>query len=184
MSKALFLDRDGTLILDKHYLADPAGVELIPGVADALHRARTLGYRLFIHTNQSGIARGLYTLDAVHRCNDRMHELLGLPLPLFDEICIAPEGPDDPPGYRKPYPRFELECIARYQLDPAHCWMVGDRVSDIEAGLNAGIRAVAVCTGKHDAAGWAGLAPKGVPVCSSFATFVDALAAGDWTRHA
>lgn len=175
MSKALFLDRDGTLILDKHYLADPAGVELIPGVADALQRARGLGYRLFLHTNQSGIARGLYTLADVHRCNDRMHELLGLPLPVFDEICIAPEGPDDPPGYRKPYPRFELECIARYQLDPAHCWMVGDRVSDIEAGLKAGIRAAAVCTGKHDAAGWAPLVPPGVTVHASFADFVKIL---------
>ena len=70
MSKALFLDRDGTLILDKHYLADPAGVELIPGVAAALSRARSLGYRVFILTNQSGIGRGLYTLDAVHRCNE------------------------------------------------------------------------------------------------------------------
>ena len=173
--RALFLDRDGTLILDKHYLANPAGVELISGVADALRRARALGYRLFLHTNQSGIARGLYTLDAVHRCNDRMHELLGLPLPIFEEICIAPEGPDDPPGYRKPYPRFELECIARYQLDPAHCWMVGDRVSDLEAGLSAGIRAAAVCTGKHDAAARAAIAPPSVPVFSSFATFVKTL---------
>ncbi|MEO6245134.1 MAG: HAD-IIIA family hydrolase [Opitutaceae bacterium] len=173
--RALFLDRDGTLIRDKHYLSDPAGVELIPGVAAALQHARALGYRLFIHTNQSGIGRGLYTLDDVHRCNDRMHDLLGLPLPVFDEICIAPEGPDDPPGYRKPYPRFELECIARYQLAPQDCWMVGDRLSDIEAGLGAGIRAAAVCTGKHDAAGWAELAPPGVPVFATFADFVKTL---------
>src|SRR6476646_12164616 len=99
MSKALFLDRDGTLILDKHYLADPAGVELIPGVADALRRARALGYRLFIHTNQSGIARGLHSLDDVLRCNARMEELLALPLPLFTDICIATEGPEDPQVY-------------------------------------------------------------------------------------
>ena len=70
---------------------------------------------------------------------------------------------------------LELECIARYQLDPAHCWMVGDRVSDLEAGLSAGIRAAAVCTGKHDAAAWAALTPPGVPVFSSFATFVKTL---------
>ena len=184
MPKALFLDRDGTLIIDKHYLADPAGVELIPGVADALRRARALGYRLFLHTNQSGIARGLHTIEDVHRCNDRMNQLLGLPLPIFDEICIAPEGPDDPPGYRKPGARFELECIARYQLDPAQCWMVGDRVSDIEAGLNAGIRAVAVCTGKHDAAEWATLAPPGVAVVPGFSDFIDALEAGKLPRHA
>src|SRR3954471_6791755 len=154
MSKALFLDRDGTLIYDKHYLADPAGVELIPGVADALRRARALGYRLFIHTNQSGIARGLHTLDDVVRCNTRMDELLGLPAPIFDDICIAPEGPEGPIVYRKPSPRFVLESIARHGLDPRQCWMVGDRRGDIETGHNAGIASVAVCTGKHTAAEW------------------------------
>ena len=65
MPNALFLDRDGTLIFDKHYLADPAQVEIIPGVPDALRRARSMGYQLFLFTNQSGIARGLHTLDDV-----------------------------------------------------------------------------------------------------------------------
>jgi D-glycero-D-manno-heptose 1,7-bisphosphate phosphatase len=176
MSKALFLDRDGTLILDKHYLADPAGVELVPGIADALRRARALGYRLFIHTNQSGIARGLHTLDDVHRCNDRMEELLALPRPIFDAICIAPEGPNDPVVYRKPSPRFIHESIERYHLDPAQCWMVGDREGDIDAGRAAGIASVAVCTGKLDAAGWARLAYPGVPVFPSFVEFVESLA--------
>ncbi|HNC23306.1 MAG TPA: HAD-IIIA family hydrolase, partial [Opitutaceae bacterium] len=69
MSKALFLDRDGTLILDKTYLADPAGVELIPGVAAGLQRARTLGYKLFLFTNQSGIGRGYHTMDDTLRVN-------------------------------------------------------------------------------------------------------------------
>ncbi|MFI5337077.1 MAG: HAD-IIIA family hydrolase, partial [Opitutales bacterium] len=70
--RALFLDRDGTLILDKDYLADPAGVELLPGAAAALQRARTLGYRLFLFTNQSGIGRGFHTIEDAHRCNARM----------------------------------------------------------------------------------------------------------------
>lgn len=174
MSKALFLDRDGTLILDKHYLADPAGVELIPGVTAALIRARSLGYRLFLFTNQSGIARGLHTLEDVHRCNRRMEELLGLPLPLFDEICIATEGPEVTDGYRKPSPRFILESIARHDLDPRACWMVGDRESDIDAGLNARIRSVAVCTGKYTAAQWAALA-RPVPVFPSLVEFVATL---------
>ncbi len=175
MAKALFLDRDGTLIYDKHYLADPAGVELIPGVADALRRAKALGYRLFIHTNQSGIGRGYHTLDDVHRCNARMDELLGLPSPIFDDICIAPEKEGDPVVYRKPAPRFIHESIARHGLDPQHCWMVGDRTSDIETGLAAGIRSAAVCTGKYDAAGWAALALPNVPVFPSFVEFVATL---------
>jgi D-glycero-D-manno-heptose 1,7-bisphosphate phosphatase len=175
MAKALFLDRDGTLILDKHYLADPAGVELIPGVAGALRRASELGYRLFLFTNQSGVARGLHTLEDVLRCNVRMEELLALPLPLFADICIATEAPDAPQSYRKPSPRFILESIARHGLDAKQCWMVGDREADVEAGLNAGINAAAFCTGKHDAAAWAALAPPGVPVFASFVEFVASL---------
>lgn len=175
MSKALFLDRDGTLIVDKHYLADPAGVELIPGVADALRRARALGYQLFLFTNQSGIARGYYTLDDVLRCNARMDELLGLPTPIFEDICIATEGPDEPQRYRKPSPRYILESIARHGLDRAQCWMVGDREGDIDAGLNAGIKTAAVCTGKYDAAAWAALGRPSLPVFPSFVEFVTAL---------
>ena len=174
MSKALFLDRDGTLILDKHYLADPGGVELIPGVSEALRHASALGYKLFLFTNQSGVARGLHTLDDVLLCNTRMEELLALPLPLFTDICIATEGPEVTDGYRKPSPRFIRESIARHRLDPAACWMVGDREGDVDAGLNAGIKAAALCTGKYDAAQWAALA-RPVPVFPSLVEFVATL---------
>ena len=124
MSRALFLDRDGTIILDKVYLADPAGVELIPGAAAALGRARALGYKLFLFTNQSGIGRGLHTIEDTHHVNARMEALLGLPRPIFDDICVAPEAPGQTVEYRKPSPRFILESIDRHGLDPAHCWMV------------------------------------------------------------
>ena len=173
--KALFLDRDGTLIFDKHYLADPAGVELIPGVRAALARAQSLGYLLFIFTNQAGIGRGLYTLADAVACNVRMEELLALPAPLFAEICIAPETPDEPPVYRKPSPKFIHEMIAKYALDPAQCAMVGDRASDVEAGLNAGIRAIAVGTGKHTVGEWTALALPGVEIFADLAAFVATL---------
>ncbi|MSU65288.1 MAG: HAD-IIIA family hydrolase [Opitutus sp.] len=175
MSKGLFLDRDGTLILDKHYLADPAGVELIPGVADGLRRARALGYKLFLFTNQSGIGRGLHTLEDALAVNARMEALLGLPRPLFTDICIAPEGPDQPSLYRKPSPRFIVESIARHALDTTQCWMVGDREGDIQAGLNAQISVAAVCTGQHDSASWAALLLPGVPVFPSFTEFAATL---------
>lgn len=184
MAKALFLDRDGTLIYDKHYLADPAGVELIPSVTEALRRAKALGYLLFIHTNQSGIARGLLTMDDVLRCNVRMEELLGLPQPIFDGMCIAPEGPDGPVVYRKPSPRYYQEMAAQHRLDPKQCWMVGDREGDVETGINAGISSAAVCTGKHSAAGWAALAYPGVPVFPSFVEFVAALESHSVPTHA
>ncbi len=172
MVPALFLDRDGTLILDKDYLADPAGVELIAGVPAALRRARELGHLLFLFTNQSGIGRGYHTLTDTHRCNARMLELIGLGPDLFAGVCIAPEAPDQPSAYRKPSPRFIHEMIAAHHLDPAQCWMVGDRESDLEAGRNAGIRSAAVCTGKYDAAAWQSRLQPGVPLFPDFAAFV------------
>ncbi|MBA4138126.1 MAG: hypothetical protein C0518_12490 [Opitutus sp.] len=174
-ARALFLDRDGTLIHDRDYLCDPAGVELIAGAADALRRARELGYQLFLFTNQSGIGRGYHTIDDTHRCNARMLELLGLGKNLFAGICIAPEAPDQPSLYRKPSPRFIHEMIAQHGLDPARCWMIGDRESDLDAGLAAGIRAAAVCTGKYDAAAWAPRLRPGVPLFSDLAAFAATL---------
>lgn len=176
MSKALFLDRDGTLILDKVYLADPAGVELIPGTTAALRRARELGYRLFLFTNQSGIGRGYHTLEATHRVNARMEELIGLGTPLFDTVCIAPEAPDQPPVYRKPSPRFILEMRARHGLYPAQCWMVGDSAADIGAGLAAKINVAAVRTGKVDPATLPDVTTHRIPVYPTFADFVATLA--------
>ncbi|WP_415908216.1 D-glycero-alpha-D-manno-heptose-1,7-bisphosphate 7-phosphatase [Oleiharenicola sp. Vm1] len=174
--RALFLDRDGTIIFDRDYLADPAGVELIPGAAGALRRARALGYLLFLFTNQSGIGRGLHTIEDTHRCNARMNELLDLGPAPFAGICIAPEAPDQPSLYRKPSPRFILEMIAQHALDPAQCWMIGDRESDLDAGLAAGIRSAAVCTGKYDAAAWAPRLRPGVPLFADLAAFVATLA--------
>ncbi len=175
MAKALFLDRDGTLIIDKVYLADPAGVEVIPGTAAALRRARTLGYQLFLFTNQSGIGRGYHTIEDTHRVNARLEEMLGLPAPVFDGVCIAPEGPGEPLVYRKPSPRFILETIERHGLDPAACWMVGDAASDLAAAAAAGIRAAAVRTGKIDPALLPEVAAGRVPVFPDLAAFVATL---------
>lgn len=176
MSRALWIDRDGTLIIDKVYLADPAGVELFPGVAAGLGRARSLGYKLFLFTNQSGIGRGLHTLEDTHRVNARMEELLGLPRPVFDGICIAPDWPAQPGGYRKPSPRFILETLAADPaLDPAQCWMVGDSAADIGAGLAAKIKVAAVQTGKADPAALPEVARHRIPVFPDFAAFAATL---------
>jgi len=175
MSQALFLDRDGTLIVDKVYLADPAGVELLPGAADAVRRARELGFRLFLFTNQSGIGRGLHTLEDARRVNARLEELLGPPFPVFDAICIAPEAPGQAVVYRKPSPKFILEQMAQHGLDPGRCHMVGDSASDIQAALNAGIHPVVVRTGRVDPATIPEVAHHQVPVFDTFAAFVATL---------
>lgn len=150
MNKALFLDRDGTLIYDRNYLSTPDQVELIPGVRAGLSTALQLEYRLFLFTNQSGVGRNYFTINDVHRIHERMEALIDLRIPLFDDVCIAVETPDDPQVYRKPSPKFILEMIAKHKLDPARCYMVGDTQSDILSALNAGITPVAVMTGKGD----------------------------------
>ncbi len=176
MSRALFLDRDGTLIVDKVYLADPDGVEVIPGTAEGLRRARALGFKLFLFTNQSGIGRGLHTLEDTRRVNARMEELLGLPAPVFDGTCIAPESPGQPSAYRKPSPRFIRETLAAHGLDPAGCWMVGDSPADVQAALAAGIRAAAVRTGLQPAESIPEVAQGTVPVYEDFGAFAASLA--------
>lgn len=77
-----------------------------------------------------------------------MFELLGLPEPGFIEILVAIEGPQEEQIYRKPSPRFILEMIEKYDLDAQSCWMVGDKLSDVEAGVRAGIKSAWVATGK------------------------------------
>ena len=176
MNRALFVDRDGTLIVDKVYLADPAGVELIPGAAEGLRRARELGFLLFLFTNQSGIGRGYHTLEDARRVNARMVELLGLPAPAFDGVCIAPETSAEPAIYRKPSPRFINEMIAAHGLDPARCWMAGDSAADIGAATAAGIRAAAVRTGKVPPESIPGVATGLVPVFDTFGAFAATLA--------
>ena len=175
MKGALFVDRDGTLIVDKVYLADPAGVELIAGAREGLARARRLGLGLFLFTNQSGIGRGMFTIEDTHRVNARLEELLGLGTPAFDGVCIAPEAPGQPSLYRKPSPRFIHETLQARGLDPAACWMVGDAEADIAAGLAAGIRVAAVRTGKVAPDGLAVVRDRAVPVFDTFGAFAAGL---------
>lgn len=175
--RALFLDRDGTLIFDKVYLADPAGVELIPGVIEGLRRARELGYKLFLFTNQSGIGRGYHTLDDTLRVNARMEELIGLGSPLFAGVCIAPEAPHQPMVYRKPSPRFILEKIEQHRLDPAQTWMVGDSAADLNAGLAAKVNVAALRTGKVDPTALPEVAARRIPVFENFGAFAASLTA-------
>ena len=142
--QAIFLDRDGTLIENRHYLASPEGVAVLPGVREALARAREAGTKLFLFTNQSGVGRGYFTLADVEAVNRRMIEMLDLGDDLFARICIAPERPDEPQVYRKPSPRFIHEMLTEHGFAAEAAWMVGDAPSDWEAGINAGIRSAAI----------------------------------------
>lgn len=150
MRRALFLDRDGTLIVEKDYLSDPGLVELLPGVREFLSWAKEEGYFLFLYTNQSGIGRGYYTLKDAQACNERMIELLGLGEDIFTDVCIAPETPEMEGVYRKPSGRYISEMVEQYNLDEKRSWCIGDKVSDLQAGVNGGIRGAWVGTGKEE----------------------------------
>lgn len=174
LRKALFLDRDGTLIRDAHYLKDPEKVEIIKGIGKSLLKVKSIGYLLFMHTNQSGIARGYYDWSDVHRCNQRMFEDFCWPVDFFTEICIAPESPDETEVYRKPSPKFEFEMIAKYGLDKSRCWVVGDKWSDSETGLKAGMRGALVQTGKPINGEIEALAKQNkVPICKDLGEFLE-----------
>ena len=148
LSRIVFLDRDGTLIADKHHLCDPAGVELLPGAAEAVRRLREAGCRLHLFTNQSGVGRGWFTLADVEAVNRRMLELMGLEPNIFEGVCIATERPDEPVIYRKPSGRYIREVLAAQGVRAAEACMVGDTLADVGAALDAGVRAILLDTGK------------------------------------
>jgi D-glycero-D-manno-heptose 1,7-bisphosphate phosphatase len=141
---AIFLDRDGTIIADRNYLKDPDGVELLPGAKDAISSLKSAKCMLFLFSNQSGIGRGIISMDDVSRCNLHMMELLGYGANIFDAICMAPESPDDIPVYRKPSPRFIVEMVEKFDLSKENCYMVGDKESDVLAGINAQVNAILI----------------------------------------
>ncbi|MDR0534805.1 MAG: HAD-IIIA family hydrolase [Puniceicoccales bacterium] len=142
--KAVFLDRDGTLIEAVHYLHNPDLVVPRPGSAQALRELSEDGWMLFLFTNQAGVGHGIFTPQDVHRVNARMFALLGLPPGIITETCIPTETGFQPGGYRKPSPRFILEMSEKWRLDKTQTWMVGDSPVDWGAAFNAGVRAAAI----------------------------------------
>ncbi len=148
MKRAVFFDRDGTLNEEKEYLSDPDRLVLFPGAGAALARLRQAGFLLFIVTNQSGIGRGYYTLDDMHRVNQRLTAQLQAEGVEFARIYFAPEAPEQPSRGRKPSPQFLRDAADEFGVDLAQSYMVGDKRIDLECGWNAGVaRSLLVRTG-------------------------------------
>lgn len=146
---AVFMDRDGTLIAERDYLADPGGVVLVPGAAEALRALRRAGYALVVVTNQSGIARGLYTLDDYQTVAVRLDRVLAEAGVTVDATRFCPHHPDfsGPCTCRKPGTGMYREAASELGLDPAASWYVGDKVSDVAPAFALGGRGVLVRTG-------------------------------------
>lgn len=140
MNRAVFLDRDGTIIEEKHYLHRPEEVVIYPGAAAALKRLQAAGFKLFIVSNQSGVGRGYFTLGDVEKVNVHLCRELHRQQVRFAEIYIAPEAPDAPSRGRKPSPQFLFDARDAFGVDLARSYMIGDKLIDLECGWNAGVR--------------------------------------------
>ncbi len=148
-NRAIFLDRDGTVIHDLNYPRDPDRVRLVAGVGEALARLRDHGFFLVIVSTQSGVGRGLITSTDVRAVHERMVELL-TPFGVFfdaSEYCL--HAPWEECACRKPSPLMLERAAEQLQIDLRKSFMVGDRGVDVETGRNAGCRTILIHAGKN-----------------------------------
>jgi len=134
------LDRDGTLIEEREYLSDPENVAPFAGAAEALLCLQTAGFKLFVVSNQSGVGRGFFTMREVERVHERMTQCFARNGVRFERIYVAPEAPGQPSRGRKPSPQFLLDARAEFGLDLPSSYVIGDKLSDLECGWNAGVK--------------------------------------------
>lgn len=146
---AVFLDRDGTLIRDLHYPAEPEKVALLPGTAMALRLLQQRGFALIVVSNQSGIGRGLIApsqAEAVHR---RFTSILGEAGVHLDACYYCPHAPSESCACRKPAPEMVFRAAREQGIDLGRSVLVGDKQSDIETGRNAGVRTILLGAGNN-----------------------------------
>jgi len=169
--KAVFLDRDGTIIADKDYLDSADKIEFIPGAASALKRLHQSGFLIVVISNQSGVARGFFSESRCREINDTLEEILsGQGVPLSGGIYYCPHLPGAKvPEYdkkcecRKPAPGLFLKAAGEHSIDFKKSWAVGDSLRDLEPAANLGAATILVLTGKgrsqaseENAARWVG----------------------------
>lgn len=149
---AVFLDRDGTINEDPGYLGDPDKLKLFPDTAEALSVLKNdLRFMLIVISNQSGVARGLITREDVELINSRLNELLSAENVSIDAFYYCPFHPDynteEECSCRKPSPKLIFQASKNHGIDLGRSYFIGDSVSDIQCGLNAGIKTILVKTG-------------------------------------
>jgi len=145
---AVFFDRDDTLIKNIPYLGDPEQATLMPQARESLQLLHNNGFMLFIISNQSGVGRGYISKDQVRAVNDKIIELLGKNF--FTDIYTCYDDPDNPiEGCRKPLPGMLLRAEKAYHINLQNSYIVGDRLHDIEAGVNAGCKSILYVTKSH-----------------------------------
>jgi D,D-heptose 1,7-bisphosphate phosphatase len=156
-NKAIFLDRDNTIIEDPGYINNPDQVKLLEGVTEPLSELKAMGYKLVVVSNQSGVARGIVTEDALGQIHKRLEQLLAEKGVFLDRIYYCPYHPEGVvPKYRresdlrKPNPGMLLAAGKDLDIDLAESWMVGNSIRDVEAGRRAGCKTVMIAGRTHD----------------------------------
>ena len=159
-TRAVFLDRDGTVIRDVGYLGRPEQVELLPGAAGGLARLAEAGFLLIVVTNQSGVGRGMFGEQAVRETNAEVRRQLSAAGVELHGVYYCPYHPEAvlaeyrrQSDLRKPQPGMLLKAAAEMNIDLARSWMVGDSPCDVSAGRRAGCRTILIAAPK----------PPGVP---------------------
>ena len=153
-NRAVFLDRDGTLneAPAPGYLSDPESVRLMPHVGSVLHQLKDLyNFKLIVVSNQSGIARGLITIDEVNKVNEKINTLLREFHVCIDQFYFCPYHPDfnnqEECKCRKPSAQMVLLAAQDHNIDLTRSFIIGDSASDIECGMNAGLRTILILSG-------------------------------------
>lgn len=156
-NKAIFLDRDGTIIEDPGYINHPDQVKLLEGVPEALQELIAIGYKLVVVSNQSAVARGIVTEKVLGEIHDRLNQLLGEKGIRLDGIYYCPYHPDGAiPKYRKesnlrkPNPGMLLTAAEQMHIELNQSWMIGNRDRDIEAGTRAGCKTILINHPSHN----------------------------------
>lgn len=174
--KLIILDRDGVINEDSDaYIKKPDEWIPIPGSLEAIGRLCQAGYRVVVATNQSGIARGMFDVETLHRIHDRMHQSLAELGGTVDAIVFCPHGPDDGCECRKPKAGMLLEIAQRLNTSLSGVPAVGDSLRDLEAARTAGATPVFVRTGKGARCADAVRQQTDVAMYDDLAHFVDHL---------
>jgi D,D-heptose 1,7-bisphosphate phosphatase len=153
-NRAIFLDRDGTINEDPGYISDPADVVLLPQAGEALAGLKKKGFKLIVVSNQSGIARGIMSSADVEKVNDKINELLLKKNVSIDAFYYCDAHPEfstpEECECRKPSAKLVFEAARDFEIELKESYFVGDTISDIECGKNAGLRTILVKTGKGE----------------------------------
>lgn len=144
---AVFLDRDGTINVERNYVNRAADFELLPDAADAIRALNEAGVRVLVASNQSGVARGYLTMKQLGSITSKMHRQLAAGGARVDAVYYCPFHPDDKPYCRKPSVGMAMEAREQFGVDLGRSYMVGDNRVDMEFGANIGARNVLVLTG-------------------------------------